>query len=371
MKEISVDELKAKLEGSQPITLLDIREANEYQDWHICGSENLPVYDAINSGRLAEFTEKVKGLPKEKPIVVVCRAGVTSKVACALLDKMGFDAYSLRAGMHGFSSAWSIARLPLEMENGSFIQIRRNGKGCLSYLFGLNGVCAVVDPSVDANVYLEIAKGEGFAIRHILETHVHADHISRARELSSLTGAPIYLFSNQRINFEYMPLEDGSTFQIGSISVKVIHSPGHTGESVCYLVDGKALITGDTLFIESVGRPDLEKGDEGAESGANFLYHSLHEKILCLDSDILILPAHFSKPIAFDGQPLFTTLCEVRERLDLLKLNKKEFIEKIVGGLTAKPPNFQLVIAVNEGKFDAQGLDPLDLEAGPNRCAVG
>jgi len=371
MGQITASELKRKLELGETVAVVDIREANEYSDWRIHGSLNMPVYDALNAGDVKPLRQRVAGLPDDRPIVAVCRRGNTSKIAAQMLESLGYDASSLIGGMRGWSMMWSEARIPLTgRKDVTFIQIRRNGKGCLSYLFGSNGQAAVVDPCVDELVYTEIAKREGLRITHVFDTHVHADHISRARALSKATDAELTMPANQRAVFSFHAIHDGQTIRIGDSTVEAITTPGHTDESMCYLIDGEALLTGDTLFVEGVGRPDLEKGNAGAERGARLLYRSLHERILKFSEVLRIYPAHYSVPLPFDGVAVAATLGELRSKLELLTTNEEEFVSTILSNLLAKPPNFHIVISINEGKTNSSSIDLLDLEAGPNRCAV-
>ncbi len=371
MKEITASELKNKLESGEAVAVVDIRENDEYTDWHIHGSSNIPVYDALTQGRADALIEQITALPHNRPIVAVCRVGNTSKMAARILESFGYEALSLRDGIRGWSEVWSEARIPLAgRKDATLIQIRRNGKGCLSYLLGSKGQAAIVDPNVDVQVYIKIAEREGLKIIQVLETHVQGDHLSRARELCRTTGANYLLPENQRVTFPYTPIRDREKLSLGELSIEVIATPGHTGESVCYLIEGEVLLTGDTLFVESVGRPDLEKGDAGAAAGARTLHHSLHDKILALPGDIRIYPAHYGRPIGFDHVPVGASLSELRAKLDLLKLDEQSFVQTVLSSLQAKPPNFQRVIAINEGKAELGWIDPLDLEAGPNRCAV-
>jgi glyoxylase-like metal-dependent hydrolase (beta-lactamase superfamily II) len=372
MKEISGDEFKQMLESGKPVAVVDIREANEYTDWHIHNSTNIPVYNALNRGNTDALTPHIKTLPNDRPIVTVCRMGNTSKYAAHILESSGYDAFSLIGGMRGWSTMWSEARIQLEARTDAvFFQVRRNGKGCLSYMLGSHGEAAIVDPCVDESVYIQITKREGLMIKHVLETHVHADHLSRARALCQATDAQHKLPTNKRAIYPYTPIRDGDKLSIGGgISIEVIATPGHTGESVCYLVEGEALLTGDTLFVESVGRPDLEKGDAGANAGANMLYHSLQERILKLPDSVQIYPAHYSQPIGFDGAPVSAELSQLKTTIDLLATSEENFVQSILSSLRAKPPNFHAIIAINEGKADLGLTNPIDLEAGPNRCAA-
>ncbi|MDX1389853.1 MAG: MBL fold metallo-hydrolase [Acidobacteriota bacterium] len=372
MAEITATELKDRLEAGEPLTVLDIREEDEFGDWHIRGSRNLPVYNAIGMNLFDGLEQGAEELPKNRPVVTVCRGGVRSQAAAAVLREKGLDAFSLAGGLRAWGGVWTVARIPLEScLDAVFVQIRRNGKGCLSYLLGDDGEAAVVDPSVECRAYMEVAESNALKIARVIETHVHADHLSRARELCRLTGATLVLPPNGRVNFEYAPAEDEAVLAVGGLNIETIATPGHTGESVCYLVNEEILLTGDTLFVDSVGRPDLEKGDAGAEAGARSLYHSLNKRLLSRFDDLGVYPAHHAEPVGFDGVPIGGSLRELRRSVDLLKLAEDDFVTRIVDGLSAKPPNFEAIIAVNEGKSALSGIDPLDLEAGPNRCAAG
>ncbi|MDX1388867.1 MAG: MBL fold metallo-hydrolase [Acidobacteriota bacterium] len=371
MNEITASELKERLEAGEPLTLLDIREKDEFGDWHIKGSRNLPVYNAIGMNRIEGLKQGAGELPADRPVITVCRGGVRSQRAAAVLREMGLDAISLAGGLRVWGGVWTTASIELKSApEAVFVQIRRNGKGCLSYLVGADGEAAVVDPSVDSRAYLEIVERNGLRITRVLETHVHADHLSRARELCGLTGATLVMPPNERVSFEYMPSRDGDTIDVGGLSIETIATPGHTGESVCYVVNGEALLTGDTLFVDSVGRPDLEKGDAGAVAGARRLYDSLDRRLFSRFDDLRVYPAHHADPVGFDGVPIVGSIRDLRRSVDLLGLAEKDFVRRIVDGLGAKPPNFEAIIAVNEGKSDLSGIDPLDLEAGPNRCAA-
>jgi len=367
---IDARELKARLQAGEQVELVDIREADEFGGWHIHGSRNVPVYDDLKAGRDGSLEQKSRDLPKGRPIVTICRGGFVSRKAAQLLNALGYDASSLDGGMRGWGAVWTEAPIPMGREEATAIQVRRNGKGCLSYLLGAAGSALVIDPCVEIGAYLEIARREGLAVTHVLETHVHADHISRARDLCRAAGAKLVMPENDRVNFDYRPVRDGDELSIGGLTVRVLGTPGHTSESVCYLVEGELLFTGDTLFVDSVGRPDLEQGDAGAESGARRLHASLRQRVLD-QGDVRFFPAHHGQPIGFDRTPIGSTLAAVRDRLDLIGVPEDEFVTRVLASLKAKPGNHDAIIAINEGKADLEGCDALDLEAGPNRCAAG
>jgi glyoxylase-like metal-dependent hydrolase (beta-lactamase superfamily II) len=147
-----------------------------------------------------------------------------------------------------------------------------------------------------------------------------------------------------------------------------IHTPGHTPESTCYLLDGKVLFTGDTLFLAGVGRPDLEATADGAHLRAEQLYDSL-QKILALPAETLILPGHVSHPVPFDGVPLHARLAAVRDQVQGLRMPLSGFLTWILGRIPPTPPNHHQIVQLNEQGLWPEG-DPTDLEAGANRCAV-
>lgn len=370
MKEMTSDELKLRLEAGDAVRILDIREAEEFDDWHIFNSVNVPMMEAISEGDYGAIDDRVKDFPTDQPVAVICRSGNTSRVAAARMEALGFDAANLLGGIHGWSAVWTEAKVTVEAD-WSLIQIRRNGKGCLSYIIASDGKAAVVDPCVDASVFTTIAKREKLTITDVIETHVHADHVSRARALCETTGASLRIGKNDRVEFEYNAIEDGQELTVGSVTVRAITTPGHTRESVCFNVGSKVLLSGDTVFTDAIGRPDLERGDAGAAEGAGLLYESLRKKILPFEDDMVICPGHTADPIGFDGVALCAPLSEVRTHIEpMVTADKADFVETVVGLLGPKPPNFQRVVSVNEGKMDLAWLDPLELEAGPNRCAV-
>lgn len=370
MKEITHDDLIRRLVAGENISILDIREADEFDDWHISGASNLPLYNTIASGDYGTVEKVLRSttLDKNMPVVAVCREGATSRIACQALAAIGYDAASLNGGMRDWSNAWTEA--PIAADGMTLIQVRRNGKGCLSYVLGNNSEAVVVDPCVGVETYISVTERNGFKITHVMETHVHADHISRAPSLAEATGAKLVLPKNDRVNFDYTAVQDGDTITVGGLSIAVVSTPGHTGESVCYDVEGRVLLSGDTVFADNIGRPDLERGDAGAATGAGLLYDSLHGRVLNLSDSIIVCPGHTSDAIGFDGDPICASLGDIKPKVDLLKLDRDAFVSTVTASLGQKPPNFERVIAVNEGKMNLGWLDPLELEAGPNRCAV-
>jgi len=256
----------------------------------------------------------------------------------------------------------------LETDSVRVIQLRRTGKGCLSYVVGSRDRAAVIDASVAPEVYVDLTSRAGWQITDVLDTHVHADHLSRSHPLATLCGATLWLPEQRRVSYRSAHVRDGEIIQVGDARLTAIHTPGHTLESTCYLLNGKVLFTGDTLFLAGVGRPDLEATADGARLRAELLYASL-QRILALPAETLILPGHVSQPVPFDGVPLYARLAEVRERVQSLQLSMSDFVTWILGRIPPTPPNHHQIVELNEQGLWPEG-DPTDLEAGANRCAV-
>jgi glyoxylase-like metal-dependent hydrolase (beta-lactamase superfamily II) len=269
--------------------------------------------------------------------------------------------------MTAWSLAWNTADISLTQSHAQAVQVRRTGKGCLSYMIADAGLAAVIDASLPPDVYLKIAHDRGWRITHVFDTHIHADHLSRSKALAEQASAVLMLPQQNRVAFPFKPVHDGDTFQLGTSALRVIHTPGHTFESTCYLLDNTALFTGDTLFPAAVGRPDLLAG-AGTEDRAVALFHSL-QRLLALDEQIQIFACHSSEPIPFDGQPLGTSLAAIRPWLAPMLVSQTEFVNTTLAQLPPSPPNHQRIVQYNEAG-QLPETDTTELEAGANRCAV-
>jgi glyoxylase-like metal-dependent hydrolase (beta-lactamase superfamily II)/rhodanese-related sulfurtransferase len=367
MRTIDRDTLREWLEAHKPVTVLDIRTDDDYAQWAIPGSVHIDAYEALRNGQPGALAEA--HLPLDRPIVTICNAGRVSQTAAALLAGRGFDARSLAGGMKAWSLAWNTARVVVGDTAVEIVQVRRTGKGCLSYIIGSEGEASVIDPSVSVEVYLALAREKGWSIRSVLDTHVHADHLSRARALAQRAGAPLLLPQQNRISFAFTPLADGDLVSIGKASLTALHTPGHTDESMCFLLNDSAVFTGDTLFTNGVGRPDLHASDvDAARRRAAALYASL-ERVRSLSPKRLVLPAHTSESVAFDGRPVTAAMADVAKWLSSWLESESSFVTRVTSNLPETPPNFTHIVALNEaGEFPAD--DVADLEAGANRCAV-
>ncbi|ABX05921.1 MAG TPA: MBL fold metallo-hydrolase [Herpetosiphon sp.] len=367
IQTIDVTTLQTWLSQGQSVSVLDVRPEADWQEWSIPQSVHAEAYHDLKAGQLAPALQNLN-LPQNQPIVTVCGMGKMSLVAAEQLQARGYQVYSLAGGMQAWSLAWNSAQLPTLANGTEIIQIRRTGKGCLSYLIGSQGQALVIDASLDPAVYLQLAQARGWQLQAVLDTHIHADHLSRSRQLAELSGATFYLPANQRNSGVYQPISANMQIQLGAATIQALATPGHTWESMSYLLDGSHLFSGDTLFLAAVGRPDLEAQAAEAQQRASALYQSL-QTILALDPASIILPGHTSKPVAFDGVPIMASLAEVQTATPRLAQTEAEFVAGLTAVRPATPPNHQTIVQLNQAGA-ALPDDLITLEAGANRCAI-
>ena len=260
-----------------------------------------------------------------------------------------------------------------------FQQILNEEQGCLSYLIGCGqcGEAAIVDPARDrVDDYVAMARRKGLSITHVLETHIHADHVSGNQALAARTGARIHLHPAADAAFAIDPVEDGAEVRLGNVSLRVLHTPGHTPESISMLVTDLSrgaepwfVLTGDTLFVGDVGRPDF-----GGEQAAARLYRSLTTRLLTLPDSVEVYPAHgagSSCGRAMSSKTASTVGFERRFNAALQAGGEEAFVRELMTGLPPKPPNFERIIARNRARALAVGGDPRPLSAVQAREAIG
>jgi hydroxyacylglutathione hydrolase len=224
--------------------------------------------------------------------------------------------------------------------------------GCLahaSYLLASHGEAVVIDPQRDVDIYLKAAEEHGAQIRHIFETHLHADFVSGHKELAARTGAKIYIGAHAGARFPHVAVQDGFELRVGRILLRVLDTPGHTPESICLLITDEekspkphAVLTGDTLFLGDVGRPDLSNVHTPAEL-AGLLYDSLHQKLLTLEDDVLVYPAHGAGSLCGRNMRAERSSTIGTERLTNYALqikSRNQFVKELTANLPARPQYF-------------------------------
>ena len=253
-----------------------------------------------------------------------------------------------------------------------------------SYMIGSEGEAAVVDPQRDVDIYLKAADEQNLKIRHIFETHLHADFVSGHKELAARTGAQIYIGARANAEFPHVPLTDGFEVKMGAVRIRALETPGHTPESVCLVITDEgesskrkaaepcAVLTGDTLFIGDVGRPDLSK-THTPQQLAGLLYDSLHEKLLALPDAVKVYPAHGAGSLcgrAMRAERLSTIGTERLTNYALQIASREEFIAQLTANLPSRPDYFLEDAEINRSGAATltelpplPGLSPAELQA--------
>ncbi|MFC5135809.1 MULTISPECIES: MBL fold metallo-hydrolase [Haloferacaceae] len=449
VETITADEFRdmvdAARRGERSFAVVDTRPAESYEGWRIADSINY-VYKPFHTFDRDEF-ERATGIGPTEAVVTVCAKGKSSHALADDLAAAGYDdVYAIDDGMRGWSAVYDHASVPLsDAGDGPLdvVQIQRRAKGCLGYLVvggygdeneddsrvsvaGSDGsrVAVAVDVSRHGEEWRAAAAEHDASIAAVLDTHVHADHLSGGRALADELGVPYLLpaaAEMRDVAYEFEPMERNATLDVGGIDVKALATPGHTDDMASYLVGRSAVLTGDTLFTDRVGRTELqfaageednegndgdggvgndgddgdvgdgndgdvgdgndettdERATAGARRGAERLYDSLHGTLLAEPDGVVVLPGHFS--VANDGttgnvvpgEPVATTVGAARTGIDLLGCDLEAFVEEITATLPEKPPNYGDVIAANRGvESPPDEVAATDLELGPNRCAA-
>ena len=357
-RDLDAAELAARLGAADEPYLLDVRDPEEFRAWSIAGAVNVP---------LAELARRIDELPSDRELVSICASGNRSATAAELLSRAGFSVANLSGGM----AAWAMVYDAVTLDVGGVhvVQVRRRGKGCLSYLAGTGDEAVALDPSLDTAVYLRLAAGHGWRITRVFETHLHADHLSGARALSRVTGATLHLNPADPFERAFVPLAHGDRFELpGGPVIQALHTPGHTRSSTVYVVDDRAVLSGDTIFVDGVGRPDLA---DRATEFAHDLYRSLHDELAGLSDETLVLPGHYGESVAVSpGRAVAVTFGQLRQSLDVLAYDEDRFVAWATSRCSSRPPHYAEIVAANMGRTRL-ALDLLRrLELGPNRCAV-
>jgi glyoxylase-like metal-dependent hydrolase (beta-lactamase superfamily II)/rhodanese-related sulfurtransferase len=400
-QEIEPTELKKKIDNHENIFILDVRTPQEYEAWKL-SYENHQNPKLIPVDRLfMNDPNLLKEIPKDQEIVTLCAHGNRSMMAARLLNQLGYNVKSVRGGMAGWNKVYDVAEVRVPIEAPFRIwQIRRISKGCMGYIVSSkeDKTAAAIDPSREIyEAFLSVASENDLKIIKVIDTHQHADHVSGVAKLTSaiarqgnaeafacFSSLEEYNSENTEIRIHY--LKDGDNIEISPrISLGVIHTPGHTNGSMSFLLSStndtdankhteekspvSCLFTGDTLFVDSVGRPDLR---EEAKKYAELLYQTYHQKIVNLPENTLVLPAHFNATsIALKhAEPISETIGSLKKKIKLLSMNEDDFVHQVTDTLPSRPMNYKTIIEINKRILPFDDMQMPDLEAGPNSCAV-
>jgi glyoxylase-like metal-dependent hydrolase (beta-lactamase superfamily II) len=296
-----------------------------------------------------------------------------------MLQEAGIASRNIKGGMVAYGDYLEPVRVPLsdgEAKRFELWQVNRRGKACLSYVIRSGDEAVLVDPSRRIDWYEAFVGKLGARIVRVLDTHVHADHVSGGPALAAKLGIPYFVAAGEGFDLKQpvTPLADGTTLRLGGaggvdLEVRIVMTPGHTPGSTSYLVAGKYLLTGDTLFVASVGRPDL--GGHVVEWG-QALFHTLKTRLATLPDEAVILPAHYGgiPEIAANGV-VWGRLGELRQSVPEMRIQTaEEFIEAVRGAVKDPPKAYAEIIKVNLGAQTASPEKIGEWELGKNQCAV-
>ncbi|MGE7763047.1 MBL fold metallo-hydrolase [Peribacillus sp. NPDC097895] len=365
-------EVSKKVINKTDLFILDVRNEHDFTDWKIEGENftflNVPYFNLLDG-----VEEIIEHIPENKEILVVCAKEGSSVMVAEMLSEAGLDVSYLKGGMKVWSEHLEPVKIGDLTDGGEIYQFVRLGKGCLSYMVISNGEAAVIDSTRMIDAYIDFADRIGVKIKHVLDTHLHADHISGGRRIAERTNATYWLPPKDatEVTFEYQPLASGKVLTIGhtAIDIHSLYSPGHTIGSTSFVVDGKYLLSGDILFIDSIGRPDLAGL---AEDWVGDLRETLYSRYRELSDELIVLPAHFMiiAELNEDGSVAKKLGTLFVENHGLNIEDEAEFRELVTGNLPPQPNAFQDIRETNMGKIEPDVEKQREMEIGPNRCAV-
>ena len=377
VESTSPEALKARIDDGEKVSLLDTRMSSEFEEWAIKGENvetiNVPYFEFLDE----EIDEAVLDqLPEDEHMTVLCAKGGASEYVAAELSVRGYDVDHLEDGMEGWASIYEAVEVSGYDGNGTLLQYQRPSSGCLGYMVYDGGEAAVIDPlRAFTDRYLEDAVDLGVELTYAIDTHIHADHISGVRALADegVEGVIPEAAADRGVTYtdQVTLASDGDEFEVGDATIETVFTPGHTTGMTSYLIDNSFLATGDGLFTESVARPDLEEGDEGAPDAARMLYESLQERVLALDDDVLVGGAHFSDAAEPADDGTYTApIGELVEDMDALTMDEDDFVDLVLSDMPPRPANYEDIIATNLGQQQVDDEEAFTLELGPNNCAA-
>lgn len=371
VQSMTAAEMAKKVIQKENVFILDVRNEDAFADWKIEGenvvSLNIPYFDLLDG-----VEEIIDQLPSNE-VVVVCAKEQSSIMIAEMLAEAGKKARYLS----GVMGTWSEHLEPVKIGDlnggGELYQFVRIGKGCLSYMVVSNGEAAVIDATRMTDVFLDFAENLNVKITNAIDSHLHADHISGGRAIAEAVNGNYWLPPKdaEQVTFSYEALLENTDITIGhtKITIQPIYSPGHTIGSTSFIIDDQYLLTGDILFIDSIGRPDLAGL---AEDWVSDLRETLYERYTKLADDLIVLPAHFMiiEELNDDGsvEEKLGTLFEENHGLQIE--DEAEFRQIVTGNLPPQPNAYEDIRKTNMGLINPDEATQREMEIGPNRCAI-
>jgi glyoxylase-like metal-dependent hydrolase (beta-lactamase superfamily II) len=378
-------DLRRRLADGDPVTLLDVRDRTEIERWRIEAPSyhHVPYMKFVAAGVTGDVADLLPDDVRE-PVVVVCPRGEASAEVANQLVDAGIDAENLAGGMEAWARLYD--RLEVATTGGATVyQYRRPASGCLGYAVVADGEMAAIDPlRAFADRYVDDAAELGVTLTYAIDTHVHADHVSGVRALASRGATPVLPRGTLERGVAdaegFETVRDGDELAVGDATLRAVALPGHTTGMTGFAVGGAeprsagsrtesdgALLTGDSLFLDSVARPDLQD-DANPEAQARDLYATLTDRLRGFPDDTLIAPGHTDANV--EGGAEVARLGDLRERLPVFDMDESEFVEHVTR-VGAEPANADRIVAINLGHESVADETAFELELGPNNCAAG
>ena len=376
--EVGAAELARLLEAGEPIQVLDVRAPARLANGTV-GPVAPDRYLNIRGSELVALGDPAEaGLDQDRDIVVVCGHGNDSLRVAAWLTVAGYEARSLRGGISG----WMHLSVPRSIQAppgfDRLVQFDRPGKGALGYLLVSGQEAIAIDVSLYPGPWLDEADRAGARITAVADTHVHADYVSGGPQLARSLDVPWYLHQADMVYpydgtpgvLPFTSIGEGDEIEVGSGGLKVLHTPGHTEGSVTFLAGNRAALTGDFLFVESVGRPDLTGR---TEEWSELLWASTHRALTEWDGSWVVLPAHYAREEERNpDRTVAAELGELRESNQALTLaaDHEDFVDWVIRHEAPAPETYPKIKAINVGLVTASPAEVAVLEAGRNECAI-
>jgi glyoxylase-like metal-dependent hydrolase (beta-lactamase superfamily II)/rhodanese-related sulfurtransferase len=390
---ITSDELKRKIDNGEDIFILDVRNQHEHDAWSVSYDryQDTPVIpvDTITSNAA------LKQIPKDKEIITFCTHGQRSLNAAKMLSGLGYKVKTIEGGLDGWSNLYDIALVETNSDILKIWQIRRISKGCMSYVVASlkDKKATIIDATCKIETVLkDILEENGLKITRVIDTHMHADHLSGATRIASKYGAEISISLLEKYDTKNLDSEknskptlihDGDKLEIGDrICLEAILTPGHTDGGISFKLEIRGtselkpendvsnskyfLFSGDTIFVNGVGRPDLHKK---SEEYAQKLYQTYLQELFNLPGTTIILPAHYSSSFEH-AKPVFDTIESIRHKLNPITKSEKDFLNYVASKIPPQPMNYEQIVSINKNLTHCDRVEQQDLESGHNSCGI-
>jgi len=375
--QIPPQELAERLDRGEPLQVLDVRAADKVERGHIVLGSELDFHAHPNSKLVALPDLSALALDTSRPIAVVCGHGNSSKRATAFLRERGYEAYSVIGGMAAWETVYVARQLSPTPSLSHVVQLDRVGKGALSYVLVSDGDAVVVDPGRHVDRYDALLTELHATPAAVVDTHIHADYVSGARAAAARWHVPYFLHPDDAVSpydqtpgkLTFQALGDGDTIAFGRATLRAAHVPGHTLGSIALLADDGLALTGDFLFVKSVGRPDLAGH---SEAWAKLLWHSLERVRQTWPGDLVVLPAHYASESERRADRAIAARFDVISATNAAAAIQDEwvFLKWITDHAAEFPDAYRTIKEANLGLVQLPDADAEILESGPNQCAI-